>query len=110
MPGGKCNIKIDSDLLKDQIAKKGLKVSDAGVLCGYSISGIQNAIDRHRITTSMAVLIDKVLGIPLETYEHKEYEKPVIQEICLKDADFDRIRGIIREELNSIKGGMNNGD
>lgn len=110
MPGGKCNIKIDSDRLVDQIKAKGLKVADAGRMCGYSVSGIQNAIDRHRITASMTVLIDKVLGIPLESYAVKEYEPPASQEISLNDADFNRIRMIIREELNAIKGGMNNGD
>lgn len=105
MPGGKCNIKINSDRLVDLIKEKGLKVSEAGKMCGYSGSGIQNAIDLHRITTSMTILIDNVLGIPLESYEYKEYEPPVIEEIGLTDADFNRIREIIREELSVLKEG-----
>ena len=84
----KGNNKINSEKLRNAIMAKGIKVSDAGVMCGYSKSGIQNAIDRHFITPSMIVLIDKVLGIPYEEYKETEpepelkkiYKTPVIEE------------------------------
>ena len=91
MPGGKCNIKIDSEKLKNAIVKKDMKVSDAGVRCGYSTSGIQNAVDRGSITLSMAVLIDKVLGIPLEDYKFVEPADEPLPEEKPQEVDQDQI-------------------
>ena len=82
MQGAK--IKIDSMKLKTAILSKGIKVSDAGKMCGFSSSGIQNAIDRSTITQSMTILIDKILEIPLDEYK---YVEPVLEPVKEKSQE-----------------------
>lgn len=111
MPGGKCNVKIDSGKLRDAIISKGIKVSDAGKMCGYSSSGIQNAIDRGHMTKSMKVLIEKVLDIPFDEFKYvdpNQYETPVIEEVddsqyqLLKRAAYDGVAEFCNKHLGPI--------
>lgn len=93
MAGQKCTIEIDGSKLKAAILERGLSVKEAGERCGYSISGLQNAVDRRKITVSMSNLVDRILEIPLDLYKVSE-KKPddVTEAVDTKDSTYMTMR------------------
>lgn len=75
----KKTIPIDGMKLRDAILEKGFTIAEAGEKIGYSKSGVANPIKRNEISPHILLLVDKVLGIPLEVYK-KEEKKPEPEE------------------------------
>ena len=67
-------MQIDGERLKKAIARKGLKVTDAGIALGRSKNFIANSIREGWIHKATIQLLDERFGIKAAEYELREEE------------------------------------
>ncbi len=70
----KTMMQIDGERLKKAIARKGLKVTDAGIALGRSKNFIANSIREGWIHKATIQLLDERFGIKAAEYELREEE------------------------------------
>ena len=70
----KTMMQIDGERLKKAIARKGLKITDAGIALGRSKSFIANSIREGWIHKATIQLLDERFGIKAAEYELREEE------------------------------------
>lgn len=103
----KAIIKIDSAKFRKLIVEKSGTISAAATACGFSVNGFDHAMQRGSMAKSMSILVDRVLGIPAESYELKlqpemPETEPVKSDRTLTDADIETIRQIVKEEVRAV--------
>ena len=70
----KTMMQIDGERLKKAIARKGLKITDAGIALGRSKNFIANSIREGWIHKATIQLLDERFGIKAAEYELREEE------------------------------------
>ena len=98
-------VKINAEVFKKLVTEKAGDISKGAIQCGYSRKGFDYSIKTGSMAESMTILVDKVLGIPVDAYEYTEKsdsESPVKDGRTLTGADLEAIRQIINEEVQKV--------
>lgn len=98
-------IRINPKKFKAIIVANFGTVTEAARRCGYTHKGFDHSISTGYMAKSMALLVERVLEIPIDNFEYKddnECKNEKNTETVLSEVDFIAIRKIIREEINKV--------
>ena len=98
----KNSIEIDGNALQAEVSKVGVTLAYASEALGYSKNYLSNVINKGVITKQMAVSIDSMFKIPLETYQLKQVtstERIQEQTPKLYGIDYGLLAKVIRQSV-----------
>lgn len=72
-------IEISGERLKTEIYKKNLTLAEAGKQIGVSHGFFNSCIERGTMRQTYALLVENVIGIPVERFQRVEPELPKVK-------------------------------